>query len=88
MAKRGRPSRAVASKRALAGINLAAIDPLDVLRSIAADRSAPAAARLGAARTLLAHGGGKKKLDGDGDGSEPLDPVSRRALRLLKGGRK
>lgn len=83
MAKRGRPSRAVASKRALKGVDLAAIDPLEILREIAADTSAPANARLQAARTLLARAGKKE----GGDGAE-LDRVSARALVLLKGGRK
>jgi hypothetical protein len=74
----------VASKRALKGVDLAAVDPLEVLRSIAADISAPANARLQAARTLLARGGKKEE---EGDAAE-LDRVSQRALVLLKGGRK
>ncbi|TGQ09002.1 MULTISPECIES: hypothetical protein [unclassified Mesorhizobium] len=66
------------------GVDLAAIDPLEVLRSIAADTSAPANARLQAARTLLAHGGRDEE---EGDQTE-LDAVSQRALRILQGGRK
>lgn len=84
MTKRGRPSRATASKRALKGVDLTAVDPLDVLRSIAADTSAPANARLQAARTLLARNG---KAEEEGD-TAALDRVSQRALKLLQGGRK
>jgi hypothetical protein len=52
--KGGRPSRAAASAKALRGIDPAAIDLVMVLRTIAADRSAPASARVNACRTLLA----------------------------------
>ncbi|MER9590929.1 hypothetical protein NKI94_19250 [Mesorhizobium australicum] len=83
MAKRGRPTRAAASKRALSGVDISAVDPLTVLRQIAADTSAPANARLQAARTLLAREGKKEK----GDGAEH-DRISERALTLLKGGRR
>ncbi|MER9005912.1 hypothetical protein NKI15_19975 [Mesorhizobium sp. M0862] len=83
MAKRGRPSRAVASKRALKGVDIDAVDPLTVLRQIASDTSAPASARLAAAKALIAQGGRKKDA---GDGSEN-DRISERALKLLKGGR-
>lgn len=92
MAKRGRPTRAEASAKALRALSnddLASLDPLQILRSIMADRSAPAAARVTAARALLAHAGGglKKKQDGDADGAEH-DRISERALTLLKGGRR
>lgn len=83
MAKRGRPTRATASKRALAGVDIDAVDPLTVLRQIAADTSAPANARLQAARTLLARDGRKQK----GDGSEN-DRIAERTLKLLNGGRR
>ena len=52
--KRGRPTRAEASAKALAGVNLAAVDPVVVLRTIAADCSMPGTARVQAARSLLA----------------------------------
>ncbi|BCG94367.1 hypothetical protein [Mesorhizobium sp. 131-2-1] len=84
MAKRGRPTRAAASKRALAGVDVDSVDPLTVLREIASDRSAPASARLAAAKALIARGGRKK--DG-GDGAEN-DRISERALILLKGGKR
>ena len=51
--KGGRPSRAEASARALLGVDLAAIDPVAVLREIMADRSTPASARVSAAKALL-----------------------------------
>jgi hypothetical protein len=56
---RGRPSRAEASAKALAalaanGIDPASIDPRAVLAAVAADPSAPASARVAAARALLA----------------------------------
>jgi hypothetical protein len=51
---RGRPSRAEASRKALAGIDPSTADPLDVLRAVAADCSAPASARVSAAKALLA----------------------------------
>jgi hypothetical protein len=52
--RRGRPSRAEASAKALRGVDVSACDPLDVLREIAADRSAPASARVAAAKELRA----------------------------------
>jgi hypothetical protein len=56
--KRGRPSRADASKRALlallqAGIDPETINPRSILASIAADTSAPASARVSACRALM-----------------------------------
>lgn len=84
MTKRGANMRASASKRALKGVDVGAIDPLQVFREIAADRSAPAAARLAAAKAIIAQGGRKKA---DGDGSEN-DRISERALTLLRGGKR
>jgi hypothetical protein len=51
---RGRPSRAEASREALRGVDPQSVDPLDVLREIAADPSAPASARVAAVKALLA----------------------------------
>lgn len=84
--KMGRPTRSAASKRALAEIDLTQVDPLSVLRAIAADGSAPAAARVTAAKALLL-------VDRRGRSEEPpetepsLDAVSRGALRILQGGK-
>jgi hypothetical protein len=50
--RRGRPSRAEASAKALAGVDVSNVDPLAVLREVAADPSAPASARVAAAKEL------------------------------------
>jgi hypothetical protein len=52
--RRGRPTRAEQSAKALANVDLSKLDPLDVLRAIAADTSAPASARVAAAKELRA----------------------------------
>lgn len=85
MAKRGRPPRADATSKALAGVDIDSVDPLQVLREIAADGSAPAAARVTAAKALLAHNMAARQKPGDGS---ELDRVSQRALVLLKGGKR
>src|SRR5262249_13121948 len=68
--KGGRPSRAEASAKALRGLDLTAIDPVSILRAIAADLSAPASARVAACRALLEqdqepgdHGGGDTRIN-------------------------
>jgi len=83
--KGGRPTRAQASRKALAKVkDIDQVDPLRTLREVCADASAPAAARVAAAKALMRAGGSKKD---SGDGAE-LDRVSQRALCLLKGGRR
>jgi hypothetical protein len=79
--RRGRPNRAAASAKALAGIDLAVIDPLAVLRSIAADKTAPASARVAAAKALLP----ARPHAGADDGAIPpaLDTASAVAVRLV-----
>ncbi|UFX41711.1 hypothetical protein HAP47_0020585 [Bradyrhizobium sp. 41S5] len=79
--RKGRPNRREASQKALAGVDLSTLDPNVVLRSIAADESAPASARVAAAKALLS--GNAQKPE------EPAerDPVARRALRILQGGK-
>jgi hypothetical protein len=88
MAKRtkkvGRPTRRAASKTALAGVNLSAVDPVTVLRSIAADESAPASARVAAAKALLIVSQREDQPEDQCGG----DAVSRQALRILQGGKK
>ena len=74
----GRPTRAEASAHALRGVNLDHVDPLRILRSIAADTSLPASARVAAARALLAYDVGK---------AEESDLLIDRALVVLRGGR-
>jgi hypothetical protein len=51
--KAGRPSRAEASAKALLGVDLTAIDPVAILREIAADRSMPGSTRVAACKALL-----------------------------------
>jgi hypothetical protein len=56
---RGRPSRAEASAKTIAALQAAGVDPTSfdpraVLAAVAADASAPASARVAAARALLA----------------------------------
>ena len=51
--KGGRPGRAEASQKALLGVDLTAVDPVAILREIAADRSMPGSTRVAACRTLL-----------------------------------
>jgi hypothetical protein len=51
--KRGRPTRAAASAKALIGVDPGAVDPRVVLLTIAADASSPATARVAACRALL-----------------------------------
>jgi hypothetical protein len=80
--KGGRPTRAEATTKALLGVDLAAVDPVKVLREIAADQSQPGSARVAAARTLL----------GLPDGVEARtvaeDTVAERAIRLMTAARK
>ena len=80
--KVGRPTRREASKVALSGVDPTTVDPIAVLRTIAADKSAPASARVAAAKALLAGQRAEQPEDRDGG-----DAVSRHALRLLRGGK-
>ena len=60
-----------------------AIDPIAVLTSIASDPTAPATARVAAAKALLM--AGRDRADA-GAGDEPTDdPIERRALEILAG---
>src|SRR6516165_4237166 len=81
---RGRPSRAEATAKALAalGIDPASIDPRAVLAAIAADRSAPATARVAACKALLAHQQPAGEPDKPGVGDKP-DDLTQRALQIL-----
>lgn len=85
--KVGRPNRKAASEAALASVDLSKVDPVAVLREIAIDSSAPAAARVAAARALIADDrrAGQQPPDGQEQGG---DAVSRYALRILNGGKK
>lgn len=61
------------------------VDPLEILRSIAADPEEPAHARVAAAKTLLQHERDAGEAEPTNDA--PRDVVTQRALRLLKGGK-
>jgi hypothetical protein len=74
----GRPSRAVASARALADVDLTQVDPRAVLLGIAADTSSPATARVAACKALLV-------VPENGKSASEEDPITALALKLLKG---
>ena len=76
--RRGRPPRAEASAKALARVDWSQFDPVEVLRRIAADTSAPASARVAACRALIA----AEAAPGDGEDAAP-DSISRRALQIM-----
>ena len=76
--RRGRPTRAEASEKALAGVDADKIDPRAILERIAADTSAPATARVAACKALLAQP--------EQDPEAGRDPVTDLALKLLKRG--
>jgi hypothetical protein len=83
--RRGRPTRAEASAKAMRTPPVAlpaSIDARGILRLIASDASQPATARVQACRILLADEQGKP--DGEPD-SFNTDAVTRRALRLMRG---
>ena len=76
--KTGRPTRAQASAKALANVDLSSVDPRLVLLQIAADATAPATARVQACRALLAQAATKEPTGTD------ADPVTELALKLLR----
>jgi hypothetical protein len=63
--KGGRPTRALASAKALSGVDLTAVDPVAILREIAADRSQPGSTRVVACRALLGQRGPDLEEGGD-----------------------
>jgi hypothetical protein len=81
--KGGRPSRAEASAKALLGVDLTAIDPVAILREIAADRSMPGSTRVSACKALLALPDGPEGSATDAQ----TGAISTRALQLLKAAR-
>lgn len=83
--RRGRPSRRQASHAALEGVDTTSVDPKAVLRAVAADESAPASARVAAAKALLKDADGEPGKAGQ---SAERDPIARRALRILQGGKR
>jgi hypothetical protein len=77
--KGGRPSRAEASAKALRGVDLAEIDPVAILREIAGDTSAPAGARVAAAKALLGAQDQDPAEDPGGDAR-----INARAVALMR----
>ena len=82
--KGGRPSRAEASAKALLGVDLAVLDPVAILREIAADRSIPGATRVAACRALIA----ARAPAGPDNSPVSGDAVTERAQQLLAARRK
>ena len=74
-----RPTREERSNRALQNVDVANVDPLLVLKLVAADPTQPAAARVSAARALLA----ARVVDLPSADSRERDDLNRRALTLL-----
>ncbi|WP_409188595.1 hypothetical protein [Bradyrhizobium sp. RDM4] len=63
---------------------MSTVDPTAVLRTIAADKSAPASARVAAAKALLLLEKGDEDRKNPGDQNQR---ISQRALRVLNGGK-
>jgi hypothetical protein len=75
--KGGRPTRAEVSAKALRGVDLTAVDPVAILRAIAADTSQPGSTRVQACRALL----GVQDDPAEGSG----DPrINARAVALMR----
>jgi hypothetical protein len=75
--KGGRPSRAEASAKALLGVDLTAVDPVAILRAIAADRSMPGSTRVAACKALL----GVQDPD---PAADPGGDVNARAVAMMR----
>jgi hypothetical protein len=77
----GRPTRSQASAKALAGLEIdpMTVDPKMILAQIMVDTSAPAAARVSAAKALLAD-----RERGDGGEARHNGDLNRRALALMR----
>jgi hypothetical protein len=76
--KGGRPSRAEASAKALLGVDLTAVDPVAILRAIAADKSQPGSTRVSACRTLLG------VPDQAAEGSDGDTRINARAVAMMR----
>ena len=61
-------------------------DPIAILRAIAADDDASAVARVTACKVLLAHERDNAETEQPAD-APPSDAITRKALKLLKGGK-
>ena len=83
--KRGRPSNADRARRATlaASVDPATVDPKAVLAGIMIDATVPAAARVSAAKALLAIKSAAPDPGRDDRQGIPDDPLSRRALEII-----
>ena len=82
--RRGRPTREEASRKLLArlAVDPATIDPKAILAAIAADASAPAAARVTACRALLGMNRGSERGASTGTG-DVAGELTARALSIM-----
>jgi hypothetical protein len=78
--RQGRPTRAEASAKALAGVDPSQCDPVRILQLIAMDKSAAATARVAACRVLLGDAAAKDKPDRT---AARQDAIIARSLELL-----
>jgi hypothetical protein len=78
--KGGRPNRAEASAKALLGVDLTAVDPLAILRAIAADRSMPGSTRVAACKALL----GVQDRDNSAEASGGDTRINARAAAMMR----
>jgi hypothetical protein len=76
--RRGRPTRAQVSAKVLAGLDPSKVDPWMILRTIASDASAPAAARVSACRALI------DNERGEGDNAGGSSRINERAVALMR----
>jgi hypothetical protein len=79
---KGRPNRAEASALALAGIDVSACNPITVLQEIAMDHTAPASARVAAAKALM-----KLPATVMSGNADDMDDITRKAIAALAKGR-
>ena len=77
-----RLDRAGATRRALVGVDIAALDPVAVLREIMGDRSQPGSTRVAAARALL------QLPEGPDARTVAEDTITERAIKLMAAARK
>src|SRR5688572_1863459 len=86
VARPGRPTRDVRSRRALKRIDLDAVDPKRILREIAADTTQPAGPRVAACRELNAMAEAetrRKPLMGTTEAERDAADINQRALAIL-----
>ena len=86
--RRSRPTREERSSKALAGVDVSTCDERRELRTIALDKTLPAAARVAALRTLCQLDGKLGREDRGDDERTPsqkrADEINSRAVALLR----